>query len=228
MAYKEAAFRHFFNRSIQVPLNEENFRTEIRTIIQIGLRNGYDIDDLQRIYNKIHVKNINNLIYPNIKQNKRYVVLDYHSTKTLPINKALQRYNITTAIRTNNKISHFLINCKHQPPKTEKSGVYQIKCDHCNKFYVGQSGRSLGERFDEHTKRKQSALGEHLKDTGHKTSLDNLTLLHRVKKSYKMTLLEEYEIQKRKAIQPNDILNNITDTDNNRMSVTFLKIPPNT
>ena len=168
MAYKEAAFRHLFNRSIQVPLNEENFRTEITTIIQIGLRNGYNIDDLQRIYNKIHVKNINNLIYPNIKQNKRYVVLDYHSTKTLPINKALQRYNITTAIRTKNKISNFLINCKHQPPKTEKSGVYQIKCDHCNKFYVGQSGRSLGERFDEHIKRKQSALGEHLKDTGHR------------------------------------------------------------
>ena len=30
------------------------------------------------------------------------------------------------------------------------SGIYKLKCNTCNKVYVGQSGRAIGTRFKEH------------------------------------------------------------------------------
>jgi len=39
---------------------------------------------------------------------------------------------------------------KDSVPVGEKSGVYSLKCNHCNAIYVGQTG-SLSVRVDEHT-----------------------------------------------------------------------------
>ena len=60
------------------------------------------------------------------------------------------------------------------PP--EQCGViYQTDCDVCGEVYVGETGRSLGERTLEHVKsiEKQdmkSALSQHQEQTGHRVN----------------------------------------------------------
>ena len=200
----------------------------MQKIIQIGVDNDYNIRDLQSIYNKIHKSNIMKLVYPNIKPRNRFVSLQYNKHLTKPIKNALQKHNITTAVRNTNKLGNLLLNCKHKLPTPERNGVYKIKCGGCEKFYIGQTCRKLTKRFGEHIKdARNSALGRHLAETGHTTSYDNIHLLHNVGKSFKMTLLEEMEITKQKARNPQNILNNIVDFSKNRLFLKFLKLPTN-
>ena len=56
--------------------------------------------------------------------------------------------------------------------------MYNISCDECSDFYIGETARKMGKRFQEHTKSdKESALLEHLKKTGHSISLENVAVL---------------------------------------------------
>lgn len=105
------------------------------------------------------------------------------------------------------KIGNIIMNSKQKTDVMDKSGIYKITCGSCDKFYLGQSGRTLKERLKEHQKRITSALGKHLKDEGHSCDSSGVRLLHETKKSKKMDLLEEYEILKHKQKYPEKILN---------------------
>ena len=53
--------------------------------------------------------------------------------------------------------------------------MYQCSCDVCGKVYVGETGRSLGERTLEHQKSidkedSKSALSQHQIETGHRVN----------------------------------------------------------
>lgn len=50
-----------------------------------------------------------------------------------------------------------------------KSAVYQISYSKCNSTYIGETGRTIGERMNEHIKRKiNSKVWKHMVLTGHK------------------------------------------------------------
>ena len=62
---------------------------------------------------------------------------------------------------------------QRQRPITKKSGIiYRYKCDRleCNEKYIGQSTRTLGERFREHLK-APSPIYDHCNTIGHNTAL---------------------------------------------------------
>ena len=82
-----------------------------------------------------------------------------------------------------------------------QSGVYRLKCDDCDSFYIGETGRAIRERTSEHRRAKQeSAFGRHLLNTGHKSRNDeNIKVLHTQRKGFKLTLLEAYEIWKQRG-----------------------------
>ncbi|XP_072028106.1 uncharacterized protein [Amphiura filiformis] len=65
-----------------------------------------------------------------------------------------------------------------KPREEDKSGVvYRVPCEGCEKVYVGETKRTIGERLKEHTAKttsNQSALAEHSKDTGHKPDIEML------------------------------------------------------
>ena len=59
--------------------------------------------------------------------------------------------------------------------------MYKITCDHCPKFYIGETRRCALTRFNEHSKSTGSGLtevGKHLKNNpGHTVSFDSLEIL---------------------------------------------------
>ena len=70
---------------------------------------------------------------------------------------------------------------KDKDNKCQKGGViYQFKCPHinCQEEYIGQSGRSFGDRLKEHL-RAPSAIHHHSQTTGHPVNLECFTVVDR-------------------------------------------------
>ena len=63
----------------------------------------------------------------------------------------------------------------------QKSGtIYHYKCSHtdCPEQYIGESGRTFGDRFKEHL-RAPSPMHLHIQTTGHQVDLESFTIIDR-------------------------------------------------
>ena len=70
---------------------------------------------------------------------------------------------------------------KDQDPKDRRSGViYSYKCGDiaCCEEYMGETSRSLGERYKEHLKRP-SPIQMHIQQTGHNNTSNNFSIIER-------------------------------------------------
>ena len=70
---------------------------------------------------------------------------------------------------------------KDKDHKLQKSGIIsKFKCPHinCPEQYIGESGRTLGDRVKEHL-RSPSSIHQHSNTTGHPVSLDCFIIIHR-------------------------------------------------
>ena len=198
-SHKHAAFRSLIQRLLKIPLNQEAYNKELGIIRDLCNRNGYE----QRIIGKIlkreklklhplYVETLNN-------SNLTWRSISYEDESVSIVTNTLDRHNIKMAFKTTNNLFTLLNKKKSENDKLTRGGVYKIKCDDCDCFYVGETGRSVGERIKEHRSTTLSAFGRHLKIHGHRSKKDeNIDLLHDCKKGLKLTLLEALEIWKRK------------------------------
>ena len=70
---------------------------------------------------------------------------------------------------------------KDQDPKDKKSGViYSFQCNNiaCDKEYIGETARTLGERCKEHLK-QPSPIHVHIQQTGHRITDTNFNIISR-------------------------------------------------
>ena len=108
------------------------------------------------------------------------------------------------------------------------TGVYKISCSDCNKFYIGQTGRSFETRFKEHLPRNnnKSNFSEHLISNNHSYSSleENLKPLHLCNKGRTMTTLEQYEIYKATKTSPQDLLNDKNTLQANILFESIIKV----
>ena len=87
--------------------------------------------------------------------------------------------------------------------------VYISQCDLCGEQYVGETGRSLGERCDEHDKSvekgdSKSALSQHQERTGHKvnslaSTKDKIKILEREPRDTHRKIKEAIHIKLKQA-----------------------------
>jgi phosphoribulokinase len=111
--------------------------------------------------------------------------------------------NIGIAFRTTTTL-HRCKRLKKQTPITdhERSGVYKITCNICRKAYVGQTGRNLKARYQEHTRYiknddPRSAYALHILNNRHEYGNinDTMTLLNPINKPHLLLLFEQMYIQ---------------------------------
>ena len=88
-------------------------------------------------------------------------------------------------------------------PKENRSGViYQIPCSRCPQTYIGQTGRTLGQRLKEHQRAVRdrntstSALADHVCSTGHPVEWNRAQIIDSCPHTSKRCLLEWWMIQK--------------------------------
>ena len=91
-------------------------------------------------------------------------------------------------------LSHF----KDLTPREKKcEEVYEFQCEGCDGFYFGQTARPLGVRFKEHiaiTRGSTTAVGDHLKLSGHTFDMSSSSILAREDDMFKRRVREAIEI----------------------------------
>ena len=107
--------------------------------------------------------------------------------------------NIATYHKPMNTLRSLLVRPKDPTPIEQQCGlVYQIKCQNCHHYYIGETSRNMGTRFKEHTTRKGtvSAVKEHLNDSKHSCSIENVKILDREENWHRRKIKEAIMIQR--------------------------------
>ena len=114
---------------------------------------------------------------------KGRIVIPYTLSLCKSIKRICNRYGIQTHFKGNSTIKNLLVS-----PKDKDSMDNKIACD---EEYIGESFRTLGERFKQHLK-EPSPLHNHSNNTGHTTTQDKCQIVgredHRIAKTIKESI----------------------------------------
>ena len=134
------------------------------------------------------------------KQTNTYLSLPYFPIITNKLENLFKKYSIKVAYNGSGKLRDWMETTKTKQKIEEKSGVYKLICNNCEKFYIGKTKRQLRDRLKEHRaniKNKQphlSAMAKHCLDEGH--TIAEINLLDEVKKPWMLTHYENMHIYK--------------------------------
>ena len=106
--------------------------------------------------------------------------------------KLCKRRGIQVHFKGTNTLRTALDNPMDKDPKPNQTGViYQYQCPHinCSSSYIGESGRSLGERVKEHLK-APSPIHLHSTTTGHPLGPNQFNIVHKEVHSQSRTIKE--------------------------------------
>jgi hypothetical protein len=98
------------------------------------------------------------------------------------LSQVFRKHGIKTFHKPYNSIRSMLVRPKDPTKDHDKCGlVYGLKCS-CGQTYIGETARALGTRVKEHQKLEGTnitAVGDHLKATGHHLETENNKILAR-------------------------------------------------
>ena len=98
------------------------------------------------------------------------------------LSQVFRKHGFKTFHKPYNSIRSMLVRPKDRTKDHDKCGlVYGLKCS-CGQTYIGETARSFGVRVKEHQKLQGTnitAVGEHLKETGHTIETENNKILAR-------------------------------------------------
>ena len=78
---------------------------------------------------------------------KKWVTFTYHSPLIRRVTNLFKQTDLNIAFKATNTIRQQI---SDKQTINNPSGVYRLKCNTCNKVYVGQSGRAITKRYKEH------------------------------------------------------------------------------
>ena len=113
--------------------------------------------------------------------NKSFIVVPYMKGLAESCKNICRRYGVEVYFKGGRTIRDILVHPKDKDTILKKSGViYKYSCGRvdCGEEYIGESGRTFGERYREHM-RSPSPIMDHHNTTGHEVSLDNFTIVGR-------------------------------------------------
>ena len=182
LSTKISVFSSMFLRALRICSNEY-INDEINFIKQLAINHQYPMYIINKSFLSAHKSFTRIEPRQNNNNFQNYLVLPYHvNFKNLPyiLNKT---YNISVAFKNTCSFKSLLIN---NAPKIDQGIVYNIPCKNCNKYYIGQSGKSLDFRIKQHkynirTANLNSALYVHLHNENHEIDFKNATVTTNVK-----------------------------------------------
>ena len=111
---------------------------------------------------------------------QRLLVLPYIKGLSEKIRLVCRPLNIKTAFRSSSTLRNLLTHVKAPtPPEEQKCVVYRVPCE-CGSVYVGETGRQMKTRIEEHKRAvmkadPNNAIAEHVCSTGHQIQWDETT-----------------------------------------------------
>ena len=137
---------------------------------------------------------------------KAYAVIPYVRGVTERLQRVFKKHNISLYPKAGFTIRNAVVRPKDPLDPQEQCGVvYKCQCEICGETYVGETGRSLGERINEHQKSvdkgdMSSALSQHQETTGHRVSatkpiIENIQVLEREPRNLHRKICESIHIK---------------------------------
>lgn len=229
LSTKKAALHSMLNRLLKIPLSKIDYSIELKSIVQIAKNNGYKKDLIYKMLWEKKRKLWLNLFFPGQRDiiQENWKKIPYVKNLSGSLTKKLMYYNVKPAFSNRHTLKNLLTNNKLKPEfdKLKSSGIYKIKCNDCDAWYIGKTKRNLKIRFSEHKNGGKmttptSGLSQHLKLSKHSINVDNLEL---VRKADGGRVMDKYEILEIKRAKKANIclLNNQLDFLNNSPLLNF-------
>ena len=150
--HQHAVFNSLIHRLENTPLTTAEYQAECQYILQLAETNGFQRDlihkKIQRAKQQKVIKETTTL---STTQDFKYKKFSYHPRTFYKFNKIFRQHNIRLAPINKFSIKNIL-NSKTKDiiPPEEKSGIYQINCNDCDKIYIGKTKRNIQIRAKEH------------------------------------------------------------------------------
>ena len=115
------------------------------------------------------------------QQTRTFPVIPYIKGLGEKVKKTCNKQGIQVHFKGTNTVKQLLMAPKDKDPKLAKSGIiYSYRCPHinCTEQYIGESGRTLGDRYKEHLK-APSPIHLHTSTSGHQVSPDCFSIVDR-------------------------------------------------
>ncbi|CAG9836786.1 unnamed protein product [Diabrotica balteata] len=192
-AQKNSVINSLIHRAISIS-EPDNLREELGHLQKTLVANGYSKSTIQNITHRhlhppLHPRTTNSESSGNTP------------VAFLPIGKILRKEGIRTTFRPPKKISQYLPSPKDPLPPLSSCGVYSIPCS-CGHVYIGETGRSVKTRIQEHQRCirsglfSHSAVAEHCQETGHSILFEKTHIISKSPFFYSRKIRESLEIRK--------------------------------
>ena len=233
LEHKRSVVRTLLRRADKIVTSEEDKKAEISHVTKVLAANGYQKWALKLPpTKKRHEPTENNA--PSTSK-KTPVALPYIQGLGEKLRRIFQQHGVPSYHKPFNTLKSLLVHPKDKSETHRKCNtVYSVKCDNCDKEYVGESGRTVGTRHKEHTDGKHSSgVWDHIKATGHTCSLKNVKVIGTEPKYWARKYKETIQIHKRRPVLNRDkgleippIMLHLVDRAPRHASNLRLKSPP--
>lgn len=191
MQHKLAAFNSMVFRLEMLPLSLENYNGELLKIKKIANANGFHESHINKLvvkHKQKFLRNSQSTFYRNAtQQTTKRVKMVYFPAVTNKLENIFNKHKLKFAYNSTTKIKNYLKSGKiENKDEFSKSGIYKIDCSSCEFVYIGQCCRKISTRFAEHISHlkhnelEKSAVANHIFNTSHTITRDNLQLLKEV------------------------------------------------
>jgi hypothetical protein len=165
-----------------LPLTTDRERTEWQNILTIAKNNNFPIHLITRLKRHTQQKPHTD---SSVRKTKKWATLTYHSHKVRKITNLFKQTDIKIAFRSTNTVQQQTrTRLRETTSDHNKSGIYKLQCNTCNKAYIGQTNRYLSISYREHIRYiknndPQSAYAQHILQNIHEygTLTDTMSLL---------------------------------------------------
>ena len=118
------------------------------------------------------------------RKNTTFCTLPFVDGLSQKLQRVFKSYGVATSFRPHTTLWKLLVAPKDPVPIDTRSGcVYELSCQQCSGTYIGQTGRQLGQRIQEHKSSAPScipsAVKEHSTEAHHTIDWDNVKILER-------------------------------------------------
>ena len=128
---------------------------------------------------------------------KCHIVLPYSQGIGESVKNICKKHGVDVHFKGGQTLKTILVSPKDKYNITNKSSViYSYACREidCDEEYIGESGRTFGERYKEHLK-APSPIFLHQDNSGHQTTLNNFKIIGREENSLARTIRESMYIR---------------------------------
>ena len=192
---KQSIFNTLAHRAKIVSSTQDNMDKEllhIKTALQHCQFPAWVLNQWQHKFNHPNQVPTPNTTNTNNRNYKTTIVVPYIPKTADKFRKLCKRRGIQVHFKGTNTLRTALGNPKDKDPKANQTGIiYQYQCPHinCPSSYIGESGRSLGDRVKEHLK-APSPIHLHSATTGHPLDPNQFNIVHKEVNSQSRTIKE--------------------------------------